>query len=123
VADLRQRFPDALVTCDVAGTFSGPELICWNAHPRETWVWVLEPDDPAGARRASARLEQLRTAPDELTSVVDKPTDGIQLFRAFGIDGEDDFAERVAINLVLGAAYKADRASRRALGFRLSANP
>ncbi|MGC4816514.1 hypothetical protein ACLQ27_03365 [Micromonospora sp. DT63] len=150
MAKLRQRFPDALVTCDVAGKFSGPELICWNAHPRETWVWVFEADDSAGARRASARLEQLLTAPHELTAVVDKPVvagpndvfekdsvtassyvdvdrrievrngpgDGIQLFRAFDIEGFDDTAERVAINLALGAAYKADRASRRALGFR-----
>jgi len=38
VADLRQRFPDALVTCDVDDEFPGPELICWNAHPREIWV-------------------------------------------------------------------------------------
>ncbi|WP_435205756.1 hypothetical protein [Micromonospora sp. bgisy143] len=150
VADLRQRFPDALVTCDVAGDFSGPELICWNAHPREIWVWVFEPDDAAGARRASVRLEQLLAAPHELTAVLDKPvaagpndvfesdsvtassyfdvdgrievrnghTDGIQLFRAFGIDGFDDIDQRVAINLVLGAAYKADRDSRRALGFQ-----
>ncbi|MEV1111976.1 hypothetical protein AB0I95_25525 [Micromonospora sp. NPDC049751] len=155
VADLRQRFPDALVTCDVDGNFSGPELICWNAHPREIWVWVFEPDDAAGARRASARLEQFIAAPHELTDVVDKPvvagpndvfdkesvtassyfdvdgrievrngpTDGIQLFRAFGIDGFDDIANRVAINLVLGAAYKADRDSRRALGFRRAGLP
>ncbi|MGC4857280.1 hypothetical protein ACLQ24_28915 [Micromonospora sp. DT4] len=150
VANLRQRFPDAFVTCDVADQFSGPELICWNAHPRETWVWVFESDGPAGVRRASARLEQFLAALHELTAVVDKavvagpndvfdkesvtasscigvdgrievrngPTDGIQLFRAFGIDGFDDIAERVAINLVLGAAHKADRDSRLALGFR-----
>lgn len=33
VAELRRRFPDALVTCDVEGAFAGPELICWNARP------------------------------------------------------------------------------------------
>ena len=111
---------------------------------------MFESDDPAGVRRASARLEQFLAAPHELTAVVDKPvvagpndvfakesvtassyfdvdgrievrngpTEGIQLFRAFGIDDFDDIANRVAINLVLGAARKADRDSRRALGFR-----
>ncbi|MEU4335855.1 hypothetical protein AB0F59_14595 [Micromonospora lupini] len=150
VAELRQRFPDALVTCDVAGKFPGPELICWNGDPREIWVWVFEPDDVAGMRRAQARLGQFLAAPHDLTSVVDKPVvagpngvfekdsvtassyidvdgrievrsgpgDGIQLFRAFGIEGFDDIDQRVAINLVLGAAYKADRDSREALGFR-----
>ncbi|MET8086476.1 hypothetical protein [Micromonospora sp. NPDC005237] len=150
VAELRRRFPDALVTCDVEGAFAGPELICWNARPEETWVWVFEPDDAAGVRRAQSRLEQLLAAPHELTSVVDKsvvagpndvfdkgsvtassyidvdgrieirngPGDGTQLFRAFDIEGFDDTAERVAINLAFGAAYKADRDSRKALGFR-----
>ncbi|MEH1169664.1 hypothetical protein V6V47_30225 [Micromonospora sp. CPCC 205539] len=155
VGELRRRFPDVLVTCDVGDRFPGPELICWDGHPEEVWVWVFEPNDACGVRRAQARLDQLLAAPHELTSVVDKPVvagpngvfekdcvtassyidvdgrievrdgpdDGIQLYRAFSIDGEDDIAERVAINLALGAAHKADRDSRRALGLQCDGDP
>ncbi|MEU8212980.1 hypothetical protein AB0B85_27710 [Micromonospora sp. NPDC049044] len=150
VAELRRRFPDALLTCDLHDERPGPELICWDGHPQEIWVWIFEPDDPAGARRAQNRLEQLLANPYELARIVNKPVvagpnsifeqdcvtassyfdvdgrievrsgpdDGIQLYRAFGIDGEDDFEERLAINLALGAAHEADRDSRKALGFQ-----
>ncbi|MEU5783174.1 hypothetical protein [Micromonospora lupini] len=73
LAELRRRFPDSLLTCDLDGEFSGPELICWDGHPQEIWVWVFEPDDAAGVRRAQARLEQLLAAPYELTSIMDRP--------------------------------------------------
>ncbi|MFG1883072.1 hypothetical protein [Micromonospora sp. NPDC049102] len=149
VEELRQHFPEALLSCDVDDNYPGPDLICWNAHPDQIWVWIFESNDAEGIQRAKERLNQVLAAPYDLTTIVDKPVvagpnglfeqdcvtassyidvdgrievrsglgDGIQLYRAFSIDGEDDIMQRVAINLTLGVARKADRDSRQALGF------
>lgn len=72
---------------------------------------------PAFSRRArDVRCQPVFAGPELICR--SGPEDGIQLFRAFDSEGFDDTAQRVAINLALGAAYKADRDSRRALGFR-----
>ncbi|MFC4146430.1 hypothetical protein ACFO0M_09205 [Micromonospora mangrovi] len=72
VAELRERFPDALVSCDVRGEFPGPDLICWNGDPEEIWVWLFEPDGPDGVARARERLREFLADPREVTGVVAK---------------------------------------------------
>jgi hypothetical protein len=45
VANLKRRFPAAHISNVIYDEDLGADIVCWDCHPTEVWVWEVREDD------------------------------------------------------------------------------